>query len=195
MQINKEVEERVAWLNQQTPDYRKQFVEELKERCHGFTREFFHEIGFTTQPTRGWRKRFVDGSPKKKDFAVSKKQRRRAKRALLKEKKVKRVAAKSQDDFLQSYEWRRIRYEVIVKYESRCMACGRTPKDGIVIHVDHIKPRRKHPELALVFGNLQILCHECNHGKGNWDETDWRPKDAVGEPSLSVVMGERMKGA
>ena len=27
---------------------------------------------------------------------------------------------------------------------------------------------------ALEITNLQILCHECNHGKGNWDQTDWR---------------------
>jgi hypothetical protein len=19
-----------------------------------------------------------------------------------------------------------------------------------------------------------VLCHDCNHGKGNWDMTDWR---------------------
>ena len=30
------------------------------------------------------------------------------------------------------------------------------------------------PQLALDVDNLQILCHECNHGKGNWDMTDWR---------------------
>ncbi len=54
------------------------------------------------------------------------------------------------------------------------------------MHVDHIKPRRKYPELALSRSNLQVLCNLCNHGKGNWDETDWR------EPRLAVLMGERM---
>lgn len=184
VQISKEVQERTAWLSQQTPAYRKQLVEELIKRYGGFTRELFHEIGFTTQPTRGWRKRFIDGSSEQKDLAISKRQRRRAKRELRKERKIQRVAAKSQDDFLQSYEWRCLRYRVIVKHGSRCMACGRTPRDGIVIHVDHIKPRREHPELALVFENLQILCNECNHGKGNWDETDWR------EPRIATLMGE-----
>lgn len=29
-------------------------------------------------------------------------------------------------------------------------------------------------DLALSLENLQVLCAECNHGKGNWDMTDWR---------------------
>ena len=42
------------------------------------------------------------------------------------------------------------------------------------MHVDHIKPRKLYPALALDVNNLQILCEVCNHGKGNWDMTDWR---------------------
>lgn len=41
----------------------------------------------------------------------------------------------------------------------------------------HIQPRKTHPHLALVLSNLQVLCHDCNHGKGNWDTTDWRPRE------------------
>lgn len=79
------------------------------------------------------------------------------------------------DAFLNTYEWRKLRMVVLKKRGPRCECCGATPSDGkTVIHVDHIKPRRKFPELALVESNLQVLCHECNHGKGNWDETDWR---------------------
>jgi 5-methylcytosine-specific restriction endonuclease McrA len=54
------------------------------------------------------------------------------------------------------------------------MACGRGPKQGVWLNVDHIKPRKTHPHLALSVENCQILCSECNKGKGNWDETDWR---------------------
>lgn len=43
------------------------------------------------------------------------------------------------------------------------------------MHVDHIKSRRKRPDLALDFDNLQVLCGPCNHGKSWDDETDWRP--------------------
>lgn len=55
--------------------------------------------------------------------------------------------------------------------------CGRSPKiHGVVIHVDHIKPRSKFPELALDVNNLQILCEDCNVGKLNRFETDYRTK-------------------
>lgn len=78
-------------------------------------------------------------------------------------------------EFLETYEWRALRMKAIMHHGARCQCCGVTPDHGAVINVDHIRPRRTHPWLALVFENLQILCHTCNHGKGNWDSTDWRP--------------------
>lgn len=45
------------------------------------------------------------------------------------------------------------------------------------MNVDHVKPRKLFPHLALDVDNLQILCDACNHGKSNWDQTDWRPVD------------------
>lgn len=76
--------------------------------------------------------------------------------------------------FLSTFEWRRLRMEALKKYGPKCMCCGATPATGAVMNVDHIKPRKDWPSLALDISNLQILCHECNHGKGNWDSTDWR---------------------
>ncbi len=78
------------------------------------------------------------------------------------------------DAFLSTYAWRKLRMEALKKYGARCQCCGATPADGAVMNVDHIKPRKKWPSLALDLNNLQVLCHDCNHGKGNWDETDWR---------------------
>jgi 5-methylcytosine-specific restriction endonuclease McrA len=78
------------------------------------------------------------------------------------------------DAFLSTYEWRKVRMEALKKHGPRCQCCGATPATGAVMNVDHIKPRKKWPSLALDVNNLQILCHECNHGKGNWDSTDWR---------------------
>lgn len=47
-------------------------------------------------------------------------------------------------------------------------------KDGKVMHVDHIKPKSLHPELKYELSNLQVLCEDCNIGKSNLDDTDWR---------------------
>lgn len=93
--------------------------------------------------------------------------------------------AKERDPFLRSWEWKQVRYDVLRDHGGCCSLCGRNQSDGIVLNVDHIKPRRKYPELALTKSNLQVLCHDCNMGKGNRDQTDWR------EPRLTVLMGER----
>lgn len=76
--------------------------------------------------------------------------------------------------FYFSDQWLAVRYEVIKKYDRRCMVCFRT---RVELHVDHIKPRSKFPELALDLSNLQILCRDCNLGKSNRDEIDWRPSE------------------
>lgn len=78
------------------------------------------------------------------------------------------------DKFLQSYEWRKLRMEALKLHGARCQCCGASPAAGAVMNVDHIKPRKIFPELALSLSNLQVLCGDCNHGKGNWDQTDWR---------------------
>lgn len=95
--------------------------------------------------------------------------------------KTPRKSFAQSDSFLESYEWRRVRMVVLKKYGSRCQCCGATPSDGVRIHVDHIKPRKKYPELALDENNLQVLCEVCNHGKGNWDQTDWRSEAAAND--------------
>lgn len=77
-------------------------------------------------------------------------------------------------EFLNTWEWKTIRYEVLVEQGAKCKCCGATAKEGITINVDHIKPRKTHPKLALYKNNLQVLCSDCNMGKGNWDSTDWR---------------------
>ncbi len=77
--------------------------------------------------------------------------------------------------FLLSPEWRALRARVISHYGRRCMCCGITPENKRYVNVDHIKPRRLYPELALVFDNLQVLCSECNKAKGNRHATDYRP--------------------
>lgn len=85
-------------------------------------------------------------------------------------------------DFLSSYEWRSLKAKVHAVYGYRCMCCGFDPKDRRKSNVDHIKPRRFFPELALDFDNLQVLCGRCNKAKGNNHMTDYRPKHPLGLP-------------
>lgn len=57
-----------------------------------------------------------------------------------------------------------VRYQVLERDGRRCKSCGRSPEDGVRLQVDHIIP--------VVDGgtgeidNLQILCFDCNIGKG-----------------------------
>lgn len=93
-----------------------------------------------------------------------------------KPRKKKKYDNHKSDNFYKTDEWLKLRVRVLERYECKCMMCGRSPKeDGIKIHVDHIKPMSRFPELGLVFSNLQILCEDCNIGKGNRYKTDWRP--------------------
>ena len=93
-----------------------------------------------------------------------------------KQSKVRGIHTAS-DAFLMTYEWRKVRMEALKKYGAKCQCCGATPAHGAVMNVDHIKPRKLYPHLALDLNNLQVLCHDCNHGKGNWDMTDWRERN------------------
>ncbi len=84
------------------------------------------------------------------------------------------VKGKSKDaDFYASWEWKQLRYEVLRKHGARCMLCGADSRSDKIV-VDHIKPRKLHPELELEFNNCQVLCDQCNRGKGRHDDTDWR---------------------
>ena len=115
-------------------------------------------------------------------YEIAKKHSIKKKRSSTKNTAVQQSTNKAfvaSKEFLESYEWRKLRMEALKLHGARCQCCGASPRDGVVIHVDHIKPRRKFPELALELSNLQILCEVCNHGKGNWDATDWRSTAAA----------------
>lgn len=71
-------------------------------------------------------------------------------------------------------KWQKVRYFALKESNGSCCLCGRTAKDGIKLHVDHIKPKSLYPELKYELSNLQVLCCDCNIGKSNLDDTDWR---------------------
>lgn len=118
-------------------------------------------------------------SAKKKSRKAAAKERKRSlhsRPANVASERIVKVAGVdvTSKEFLETYEWRKLRMQALKKYGARCMCCGASPATGAVMNVDHIKPRKLFPSLALDINNLQVLCHECNHGKGNWDQTDWR---------------------
>jgi 5-methylcytosine-specific restriction endonuclease McrA len=90
--------------------------------------------------------------------------------------KVDPVTRREKDEFYRSWEWRTVRMVILKKHGHRCQSCGAKPSAGndVVLTVDHIKPISKHWEIRLDPSNLQVLCDECNMGKGAWDETDYR---------------------
>lgn len=75
--------------------------------------------------------------------------------------------------FYDSIEWKRLRFDILKARGRRCECCGAGP-DAAMLHVDHIKPVRKHWNRRLDPDNLQVLCEGCNRGKGSRDETDFR---------------------
>jgi 5-methylcytosine-specific restriction endonuclease McrA len=62
-----------------------------------------------------------------------------------------------------------LRAKVLVRDNFTCRWCLRGREElealGLTLHVDHIKPESRGGKMGL--SNLQVLCSECNLGKGN----------------------------
>lgn len=76
-----------------------------------------------------------------------------------------------QKTFYDSEVWLQLRFRVLRESRRVCALCKTSEGQ---MHVDHIKPRSTHPDLALEISNLQVLCRDCNIGKSNKDDTDFR---------------------
>jgi rubredoxin len=87
-------------------------------------------------------------------------------------------------DFYESREWMDLRYRALKRSSGMCQCCGHRGDKLNPLQVDHIKPRSKFPALELKLDNLQVLCRDCNMGKGARDSTDWR---FVPSKELSVL--------
>lgn len=57
-----------------------------------------------------------------------------------------------------------LRQDVLQRDKFTCQHCGRSAPD-VVLHIDHVIPESKGGPTEL--DNLQVLCEECNIGKGN----------------------------
>jgi hypothetical protein len=58
----------------------------------------------------------------------------------------------------------KLRFQVLDEEGSACRKCGRKPPE-VDLHVDHINPLARHGTNDR--RNLQVLCSECNLGKGS----------------------------
>lgn len=70
-------------------------------------------------------------------------------------------------EFYQSRAWKRVRLRILIRDGRICRCCGATPDAGAVMNVDHIRSLRHFWHLRLDETNLQVLCADCNCGKGN----------------------------
>lgn len=69
--------------------------------------------------------------------------------------------------FYQSAEWKRMRVTILERDGATCRLCGGRGDRGAIVNVDHIRPLKFHWDLRLDPTNLQVLCADCNEGKGN----------------------------
>ena len=78
--------------------------------------------------------------------------------------------------FYSTSEWRDLRIIFITKMKKNgkltCSYCNVSMRE-CTVHVDHIKPRSVHPELAMDLNNLAISCHKCNSSKGAKSLSAW----------------------
>lgn len=60
-----------------------------------------------------------------------------------------------------------LRYKVLTAGSFRCCRCGKSPSTtiGLELEIDHKIPFSKGGKT--IFENLQVLCKDCNNGKGN----------------------------
>lgn len=105
-----------------------------------------------------------------------------------KNNKVKTKIRPVKSKLLDAKKWAVVRYKALKLNNGKCQCCGRSGHETI-LHVDHIKPKSRYPELMYTLSNLQVLCAACNYGK-NWrDETDWRPEE-MKERFLNAMAAE-----
>lgn len=101
------------------------------------------------------------------------------------------------NDFYKSWEWRSARVKVLQRFSASCQLCGASSKhldmtgEPVRVVVDHIYPLHTHWDMRLDASNLQVLCDECNQGKGAWNTSDFRYSDAELPASLTDQLRPR----
>ncbi len=103
-----------------------------------------------------------------------------------KPKPEKHPSKAQKDEFYKTWDWQKLRVKTFERYGHRCLCCGATRESRdmmgrpVQLVVDHVKPLHNYWSKRLDAENTQILCFDCNMGKGV-EETDYRPKPAPDE--------------
>jgi 5-methylcytosine-specific restriction endonuclease McrA len=124
----------------------------------------------------------IKPQPQKESLSQKRRKKRKAKRlAKLQGNKIINQFSTSRNhkyhpfmgtEFYQTSEWRKLRWLALAQSSGKCVVCGRNQKNhGVILHVDHVHPRSKYPLLELELSNLQVLCEDCNLGKGSMLQT------------------------
>lgn len=91
-----------------------------------------------------------------------------------KERRARKKLEKERRAFYETPEWRAVRYAALERSNGCCDCCGNRGSKDTPLYGDHIIPRSIRPDLELEPDNVQILCKDCNLGKSNKYQTDWR---------------------
>lgn len=83
--------------------------------------------------------------------------------AKLFEKVRKRRDARNTAAYQRKIMSHSLRYDIMKRDGFRCVLCGRSANEHIILHVDHILPVSKGGKTE--YSNLRTLCNECNMGK------------------------------
>ena len=66
-----------------------------------------------------------------------------------------------------------IRSTLELETSSKCAYCEGLIGDVAYANIEHMLPKRKHPQLVCNWGNLTIACPRCNINKGEYDEREY----------------------
>jgi predicted restriction endonuclease len=80
------------------------------------------------------------------------------------------------------------RKQILERDDYKCARCGKTPKDGVELQVDHILSKDKGGKA--VIENGQVLCSQCNFKKKNYGQTETGKKMFINFYNVAQSIGD-----
>ena len=79
--------------------------------------------------------------------------------------------------------------QILEKGEHKCAICGKSKKDGVELHIDHVQPMSKGGPSVL--SNGQVLCGPCNYRKKNYSQTETGKKMFINLHRRAKTLGDK----